>query len=77
MGLSQSANAARKLFEHAKRLHGKGQLEQAIVNYRKSIELDPRNPEARQMLGQALAAAGRMDAAALELETVISLQPGN
>ena len=77
MGLSQTANAARKLFEHAKLLHGAGQLDQAIVNYRKSIELGPRNLEARQMLGQALAAVGRMDAAALELEAVISLQPGN
>lgn len=77
MGLSQGAGAARKLFEHAKSLHGTGQLEQAIANYRKSIELGPGNLEARQMLGQALAAAGRMDAAALELETVIARQPGN
>lgn len=77
MGLSQSANDARKLFEHAKKLHHAGQLQQAIPHYRKSIELGPRNLEARQMLGQALAAVGQMDAAALELETVISLQPGN
>jgi len=49
--------------------------EGAIDHYRRSIELDPREPEAHFNLATLLARAGRLDEAASAYAAVLKLQP--
>jgi Flp pilus assembly protein TadD len=54
---------------------GRGQLDEAVAELRKAIDLDPKHAKAHAMLGQAL--WGKYDAvgAMAELQKAIALDP--
>lgn len=53
-----------------------GQVDSSIVQFRKSIELNPRYPDAHNNLGYALHRKGKADEAIIEFQQSISLDPG-
>ena len=52
-----------------------GQLDAAIISYKKAIELDPKYAAAYSFLGTALRAKGQLDAAVASYKKVIELDP--
>ncbi|HMD83661.1 MAG TPA: tetratricopeptide repeat protein [Terriglobia bacterium] len=52
-----------------------GQLDEAVSLARRAADLEPKNPVAHHVLGQALLAAGRVPESAGELETASQLAP--
>ena len=52
-----------------------GRLEQAIVEYRKAVELAPWDPAARSHLAETLSWVGRLEDAVAEYRTVVILNP--
>ncbi len=58
-------------------LFGRGQVDGAIVQYGKALELEPRYVEARINLGHALAGRGRIDEAIAQYGKALELEPDN
>jgi predicted O-linked N-acetylglucosamine transferase (SPINDLY family) len=54
---------------------GRGELDQAIVAYRKAIQIDPNYPDAHSNLGNALRESGAIREAAEHYQAAIALQP--
>jgi tetratricopeptide (TPR) repeat protein len=54
-----------------------GQYDLAIRAFRKALEINPQNTEARVALGGTLAARGRLDEARTQLDEAISQDPAN
>ena len=55
-------------------LQAKNQLDEAIAEYRKAIELDPKYAPAHYNLGNALRAKNQLDEAIAEYKKAIDLQ---
>lgn len=66
-----------QLFKTAVEAHNRGDLETAVSNYRKLLELRPDIIDARGNLGAALARLGRFDAAVAEYRKVLQQEPAN
>ena len=58
-------------------LHKQGELDDAIVSFRKAIELDPSDASAHYSLGKALRDKGQLDAAIASYRRAIEFQPDN
>jgi tetratricopeptide (TPR) repeat protein len=58
-------------------LAAQGKLEQAVGQYRRALELEPRVAETRYNLGLALVYLGRPDDAVTEFERALQIDPGN
>src|SRR5262249_15323972 len=56
-------------------LQAKGLVDEAIAEYRKAIEIDPKDAKAHTNLGGALLAKGRPDAALAEYQNAIEIDP--
>jgi len=54
-----------------------GQLDEAVSLARRATDLEPKNPVAHHVLGQALLAGGQLQESAGELETARQLAPGS
>ena len=54
-----------------------GQPEEAMSSYRRALEIDPNHAEAHNVLGVALARAGRRDEALAHFEAAARLAPEN
>jgi Flp pilus assembly protein TadD len=66
-----------RLFDSALELEQKGRHEEAAVEWRKAIALDPSNAKARTNLGIALWSAGARDAAIAAFEQAVQLKPNS
>ena len=55
--------------------YGKGQLDEAIAEYRKAVELDPDIADSHNNLGLALYGKGQLDEAIAEYRKAIELGP--
>jgi len=58
-------------------LSNQGRLADAIVEYKKALEIHPKDYAIRQNLGNTLAKSGRFEDAALQFRQVIGFQPTN
>ena len=56
-------------------LKAKGQQDEAIAEYRKAIQIDPKHVSAQYNLGVALANKGRVDQAIAAYDKAIALDP--
>ena len=61
----------------AKALLQKGQVAEAMVHYRKFLEIEPDNVEARNTLGTALIRQGRLKEAIGQWQDALAIQPEN
>jgi Tfp pilus assembly protein PilF len=68
-------SAARKEFERASAASKEGKIDQAIIHYRKAIEIYPNFLMARNDLGAQLMTLDRLDEAAEQLRVAISIAP--
>ena len=57
-------------------LAGRGQVDEAIVHFRKALELKPNNAEAHNNLGMALAGRGQSDEALTHYRKALEIKPG-
>jgi len=53
----------------------RNKLDEAIAHLRRAIEIDPRNGQAHHNLSVAYRLQGRIDAAIVEAQTAVRLQP--
>ncbi|HEY2809298.1 MAG TPA: tetratricopeptide repeat protein [Steroidobacteraceae bacterium] len=67
----------RATLERARSLHQQGRLSEAVPVYREVLSLEPRNVEALQLLGVALAALGDLERATVLLSGAAQLAPQN
>jgi tetratricopeptide (TPR) repeat protein len=56
-------------------LYEKGQVDQAIVLFRRSLAIQPDNAEARNNLGAALDKKGQLDEAILQFQKAVAIRP--
>ncbi len=64
------------LFTHALAVQ-KGRLEEAMVHYRKFLEIEPHNVEARNILGTALIQQGHVKEAIQQWQEALAIEPEN
>ncbi len=57
-------------------LAGRGQVDKAMANYRKALEIRPDYPEAYYNLGVALSECGRLDEAIVNYRKALEIKPG-
>jgi tetratricopeptide (TPR) repeat protein len=70
-------NMSNQTLAHARALDQQGRLAEAIVAYRQFLTIEPRNGDALQLLGIALARIGNTGEAVEALTAAATLQPGN
>jgi tetratricopeptide (TPR) repeat protein len=70
-----STRNAEQLLAKATELHTAGEFEQAIRLYQELLEIQPRNAEARNNLGDAFSKLGRFDEAADQFRRAIARKP--
>jgi tetratricopeptide (TPR) repeat protein/serine/threonine protein kinase len=70
-----SANSARSYEGLGEALFQKGQLDEAVVHYKKAIELDPKYVVAHHNLGFALKKQGKPDEAVVYYKKAVELDP--
>ena len=74
-GDSVTVNTAAEMFERGNSAYRKGNLDQAIADYTKAIELDPQYAKAYYNRGNAYSAKGNLDQAIADYTQVIGLEP--
>src|ERR1700734_1480136 len=75
--LRAQSQGADTICAHAVELHRSGDVERAIPEYQKCLELRPDVPELRSNLGAALAGLGRYTLAIEQYVRALGLAPGN
>ena len=70
-------NMSNQTLAHARALDQQGRLAEAIVAYRQFLTIEPRNGDALQLLGIALARVGNTGEAVEALSAAAAIQPGN
>ena len=70
-------NMSNQTLAHARALDQQGRLAEAILAYRQFLTIEPRNGDALQLLGIALARIGNTAEAVEALLAAAALQPGN
>ena len=58
-------------------LFQKGQIDEAIAQFRKTLQIDPNDAMARYNLGNALVRKGRMDEAIIQFQKALEINPNN
>jgi Flp pilus assembly protein TadD len=74
--VAEAPMRAEARFNLGRALSDAGRAEEAIAEYRRALELDPRHAAAHNNLGVRLSAAGRRAEAAREFEAAIAADPG-
>lgn len=75
LSVTHSAGSSQAYYAMGRYMDGSQAWDKAIDAYRKSIAADPRNVEARNALGVALAQAGRLAEAEAVLHQALALDP--
>ena len=75
MKIDVPAAEAYRLFDLASELTAKGQLEAAIAEWKKVLELDPRNAKAHNNLGGALVLQGNLAEGMTHLQRAMEIDP--
>ena len=70
-------NMSNQTLAHARALDQQGRLAEAILAYRQFLTIEPRNGDALQLLGIALARIGNTGEAVEALSAAAAIQPGN
>ena len=74
--IQKSPNMALGYYSLGAALASEGNLEEAIKNYARSLELDPNDPRTHYDLANAYKKAGRIEGSIREYQTAITLVPG-
>ena len=75
--LSQNPNAFMAHSNLGLALYSAGQVDEAVVHFRRAVELYPGGAESQNNLGEALLQKGRVDEAVTHFQKAVILQPGN
>jgi tetratricopeptide (TPR) repeat protein len=75
MKIDVPAAESYRLFDIASDLTAKGQLEAGIAEWKKVLELDPRNAKAHNNLGGALVLQGNLDEGMTQLQEAMEIDP--
>ena len=68
---------AKPHFDYGRILQNEGKPDEAIEQYKLTLQFDPKHAEAHMNLGVALTAQAKFDAAVPHMETAVRLQPNN